>query len=343
MGVGPHDGAHRPALRCAVSVGVPLLVVLVLGRDDLLGAVTFGAFTAIYGRDVTVPARTRVQGAAAVALVVGAAAGLLAAHLPGAPWSVLGVLVVIAVAATALGEVVRWRPSGPLFPLMTAGALSASPPLAWSAALGVLVAVGVTAVFAIAVGSAGVVRRDHPWAPLTPLTPVAAALRARLVGQVLLACVVAAPFAELVDVEHLYWALLSAVIPLSVATLRKQVVRGVHRVAGTTAGLGLAALLLWAHLPVWAVALAVVVLQGLIELLVLRHYAVAVVLITPMSLLVGAAAHPTPVGPLLVDRLVATAVGVAVAVVVLAVPPLLGGLRARTRPSAGRGPARTPR
>lgn len=48
--VNPRSGDHRVALRAAVSVAIPLLVLWSLGRLDLGLYASFGSFTALYGR-----------------------------------------------------------------------------------------------------------------------------------------------------------------------------------------------------------------------------------------------------------------------------------------------------
>ena len=48
--VGPARQDHIVGLRCAVSVGLPLLVLLAMDRFDLMVFAAFGAFTGIYGR-----------------------------------------------------------------------------------------------------------------------------------------------------------------------------------------------------------------------------------------------------------------------------------------------------
>lgn len=320
-----HAGAHRPALRCGISVGVPMLVLLALGRLDLLGAATFGAFAAIYGRNLTVPARTQVQAVTGVGLVASVAVGLLAAHLPASPWLALLVLVGVAVAGTIGGEVVGWKPGGPLFFVFAAGAFAGAHPLGLSASLQVVAVAAGSAGFAVLVGSAGALLPGHVRrrAPLVAV-PLREAVRREIVLEVLLASAVTAPLAVLLGVEHLYWALVAAVVPLSVPGSRARAARGVMRVGGTLGGLAVAAVLLALHLPGWAIVVTAVVLQTGAELLVMRNYAVALLFITPLALVVGTTMHPADTPALLTDRLVATVVGVLVALAVL-------GLRGRAR------------
>ena len=66
---GGHAGAHRPALRCAVSMGVPLLAVWELGRVDLALFAAVGAFTAVFGRAERGWQRLRVQAGVGLMLV----------------------------------------------------------------------------------------------------------------------------------------------------------------------------------------------------------------------------------------------------------------------------------
>jgi predicted ferric reductase len=53
-------------------------------------------------------------------------------------------------------------------------------------------------------------------------------------------------------------------------------------------------------------------LQGLTELVVTRNYGIALLFITPLALVLGQLADPRPTGPLLLDRLVETLLGVAI-------------------------------
>lgn len=313
--VAPHAGAHRPALRCAVSVGVPMLVLLALDRVDLLGAAAFGAFTAIYGRDLTAPARTAVQALTGGLLTVSVGVGLLAAHLPGAPWLESAVLVALAGAATVLGGMVDWKPGGPLFLVFAAGAFAGAPAQSAGGAAAVLATTAGTAVFSVLVGSAGAVFPSHVRTGRPLLLHRARDQRGDLV-EVVLACALAATVGVLLGVEHLYWALIGAVVPLSVARPTHRLARGLHRVAGTLVGLVLAWPLLAAGLPAWAVVLTAVVLQTGAELLVLRNYGLALLCITPLALVVSATMHPAATDVLLADRLLATVVGVGSALAV---------------------------
>lgn len=117
-------------------------------------------------------------------------------------------------------------------------------------------------------------------------------------------------------ISHPYWAMIAAVVPLAARPFRAQLVRGVHRALGTLAGLLVAAALLVIPLPVALTIVLIAALQASAELLVVRNYGLALVAITPLSLLSMQLANPQPVPSLLLDRLVETVIGVAVGLLI---------------------------
>ncbi len=115
-------------------------------------------------------------------------------------------------------------------------------------------------------------------------------------------------------IGHPYWAMVASVTPLTVFTLRGQVVRGVQRVVGTMIGLVVAAVLLGLDLPAWLVLLLIAGLQAMVELLVVRNYGLALLFVTPLALLSVQLADPLPVRELITDRFVETLIGVTIGV-----------------------------
>lgn len=316
---GPHDGAHRAAIRCTVSIGVPMLVLLLVGRFDLLGAVAFGAFAAIFGRDLAAPARTKVQAFAGAGLVVSVAVGIVAAHLPGAPWLSLLVLVAVAGVATVVGGMVQWKPPGPLFFVFAAGAFAGAPPIGLAAAAETVVVTAVTAAFAVLVGSVGALRRGSA-RMRRPLFVVGArqVLATDTPADVVVAGALAGVVAVVFGVEHVYWAVVSAIVPATLSTRGPWQARSMLRILGTLCGLAVAAPLLLLDLSGWAVVLVAVVCQLLGELFIMRNYGLAMVFITPLALVLARSLHPVPAAEILGDRLLSTVIGVAAGVAVLA-------------------------
>lgn len=112
---------------------------------------------------------------------------------------------------------------------------------------------------------------------------------------------------------HPAWAAVGAAATLQGRHVHTNTPRALQRALGTAVGALLAWPLLEAHLGFWAVLGVVVALQVVTELLVLRNYAVAMLVITPMALLMTSLGAPAD-GSLALDRALTTALGAAVGV-----------------------------
>ena len=326
--VEPHRGDHRVALRAAISVAVPLLVLWMLGRLDLSIYASFGAFAALYGRHDVFRDRLRMQATAGgvilASMLVGTALSVLAAP---APVSIL-VVAVIASAVTLLAYTMRWHPPGPLFPVFAVGACATIP--ATTASFGdVLLVGGPSVLFGLAITALiGVFTRstaDASSRSRQPVGPIAGEM-AVSVG----VAIVGAGFAGLLIMDsHWYWAAVGAVAAVSGPQLNARVIRGIQRLVGTLLGVLVAAAILAIDLPPLAVIVLVVVLQAAAELFVGRNYGIAMIFITPLALLMVHLAAPTPVDMLLQDRAIETVIGVAVGTIVAVAS---AALRRRTAP-----------
>ncbi len=137
----------------------------------------------------------------------------------------------------------------------------------------------------------------------------------RLGVAIVLSCVVAYGL----QIGHPYWAVMTAALVTSIHADRLALThRALHRLAGTVAGV-LAFFGLHAVQPegLWipAVALALVFL---IQLTVVRNYAIGVFFVTPMALLISTSGNPgVPVGDLVGERIAQTAIGAAVSLTVI--------------------------
>lgn len=127
---------------------------------------------------------------------------------------------------------------------------------------------------------------------------------------------------------HPYWAILTSTIVLHLwigrlATTR----RAIHRAAGTVLGLGVVALVGFADPAPWVLVAVIVACVIAMCITLPLNYAVAMIFVTPMSLLSIEAATGGPVRDLILDRLVETLIGAGIAVAVTWVT----GLRAPRR------------
>ena len=163
------------------------------------------------------------------------------------------------------------------------------------------------------------VRTMPPWPPLH--RQLAAGLRRQSVvvpsaARIGIAVAVGVGVGQLLGLGHAYWVGLTAAAVLQGSNLAVTRRRVVHRVAGTVAGVGLTFAVLGWNPPLWVVVLAVAVAQFAVELVIATHYGLAVTAITVLALGLFHLATPTEdVGSALVARLVDTAIGAALALV----------------------------
>jgi len=324
--LGPHKGAHRVALRAGISVLVPLLLLVLLGRAEWTPYAAFGAFTSLYGRTHRHAERTGMQAIAGLALVVSVTLGVAVSLAPGSRWLVVPVGALLAAWGSLTSDAYRWHPPGPLF-LVFGLAVCAMVPAEPIDLLIAPVVASASAAFSLLVGHVGVLRDPRGWVrPSLPaprfrdaLEPIGA--RAHLLRYVV-ALSAAGAVATALGWEHPYWAMVAAVVVLAGPDLASRLVRGLQRMLGTLLGIGVAAAVLARspHQGVWAVVV-IAALQVLAELFVGRNYALALLFVTPLALMMGQLIAPAPTGPLLRDRLLETVLGAVIAIAVLMVVP----------------------
>jgi uncharacterized membrane protein YccC len=93
--------------------------------------------------------------------------------------------------------------------------------------------------------------------------------------------------AELIGLEKPYWVPISCAAIMQGANFTLVWQRNIHRVAGTVLGMGLAWCIFSQSLQGWSYAMAIIMLFFLVELLVVHHYGLAVIFITPLTLLLA--------------------------------------------------------
>ncbi|MEU2032678.1 FUSC family protein [Nocardia amamiensis] len=131
-----------------------------------------------------------------------------------------------------------------------------------------------------------------------------------------IAALVAGSVSAAAGLDRPEWAILSVLVVLQTGLDRRRgLTRGLHRFAGTIAGLVIFAVvyeLAWTGYRQLAV---IAVLQFCIEVFIARNYGIAVAFITPIALLSSGAGsgHGAPVETVIRDRLAETAIGVVVA------------------------------
>ncbi|MBF4458574.1 FUSC family protein [Pseudoclavibacter sp. VKM Ac-2867] len=349
--MGPYRRDHWVALRVALAIGAPLVLLWATGSMELAIFAVFGAFTSVYGRGLGVFARLRLQSIAAGALLVSVGVGALVSLSPERGLLVLPVAAAWAFLMSLLGDRVRWAPPGPMFQIFALAAIAALAvdgavllrglgvavvTAVWSLLLGVAfgavgelvdrgraarAAAGEAAAPALAPGPA-VSGASAGGSPSTGSIRSVRPARSTPVGRAWMFAVgtlVAGAIPLLIGIGHPYWAMVSAIAGLSAATGFHRVLRATHRLVGTVLGLGVAAVLMAFEPSGLVVVLLVIALQGGVELFIVRNYTLGLLFLTPLVLVMGRLAGDVSAGQLLLERGVETLIGLAVAVAIAVV------------------------
>ncbi|RZA09190.1 MAG: FUSC family protein [Moraxellaceae bacterium] len=91
--------------------------------------------------------------------------------------------------------------------------------------------------------------------------------------------------AELIGLNKPYWVPISCAAIMQGANLKLVVQRKIHRVVGTALGMVLAWFIFSQSLHGWSFAFAIIILFFIVEILVTHHYGLAVIFITPLTML----------------------------------------------------------
>ncbi|MEN6669727.1 FUSC family protein [Psychrobacter sp. B38] len=126
------------------------------------------------------------------------------------------------------------------------------------------------------------------------------------------------------DLPNPYWAAISCFLIIQGIHLRTVWIKQIHRLLGTVLGLGLASWMLALGLSIWGVAFTILIMMICIEMLVDRHYGLAVIFITPLTIFIAEygsglpisqQAYQTVIQARLFDTAIGCLVGLAGAVV----------------------------
>lgn len=320
----PYDRDHWAALRVGLATAVPLITLWATGRSDLAVFAVFGAFTSVYGRNFPHVSRLRLQLVAGGAQLLSIAVGGAIALSPNRNLLVIPIAALWAFGASLLADRVRWTPPGPMFQVFSlAGvAFTPLPPARYGAGL---ITAAASVALALLIGYVGRLiwraqegRLHNPYTkPIVVPAPVHGYLEHATLF--LIGAAVAGAIPALIGIGHPYWAIVSAIAALSVPGGYNRVLRATHRFVGTLIGLGIGALLLLFHPAGLAAIVIIIVLQVGAEFVVVRNYSLALILITPLVLVIGELGAPQPLGALIWQRGVETFIGVVVAVAIAVV------------------------
>lgn len=338
----PSPGRLPIATQAGLAMGLPITIYTLAGRPQLGLLASTGAFTALYLATRSRQDRAKFLPLIALGLVASSAIGVAtASSLVG---SLIALFVVAAVSAPlcfGLGV----GPPGALFFILITGVssrLTAPTRLEGAAIPGELVlgmlAVGCLIAYLVVLAPLVVprVRRRA-----TDVYGRRGPLRFRfddpsrvIVFRLVVASAIAVLIAAPLGVHRVYWVLLTVVAILQNGHhIRLTALRGIHRILGTILGVGLFAIVaLLNPTGLWLAGL-LAVLQFAVEMIVIRNYGLALVLITPLALTIAAQGHTEKLVDVVRDRVLDTLIGGAIALLVL----LLSLTLRRIRPGIANG------
>jgi hypothetical protein len=303
------DRPWEMPVAAALASGLPIFA------GAAYGELALGLFGSIGGLVMLYLPATRLSHR--MAWLMACAFGMTASHALGllghlVPPLLVPLLVIITILVTMVCRFYSVPAPGSLFFVMAASIAAYSPAHGRAAlaqvgaiALGTVLALAIAFLYSLHI----LARRGAPEPVLQPrpefgFVIVDAVIIGAFVGLSLLA-------ANALQLDRPYWVPVSCLAIIQGASLRAAWARQLHRIIGTA--LGLLVFLAIAQVPLgpWGVAGVVTALTVVIETLVVRHYGLAVVFITPLTILLAEAGQPSsvPVLRLMEARLVDTMVG----------------------------------
>ncbi len=293
----------------ALAIGLPLLAGAAGERIDYGLVASLGGLVFLYLPETPLAHRMRWLSAVALAMCACFTLGLLSQFLPGLQ---VPLLTGLAILVSMLCRYFRLAPPGSLFFVMAAAITAYTPLTAGDLPLQVgLVAAGALQAGLIACLYSLHALRGKAAQPVRPPPPLSfdfVIFDSIVIG----ACVgISLALAQLLQLDRPYWVPVSCLAVIQGASLRAVWTRQLHRIAGTGIGLLLAGGLLALPLDQWRVALLMMALAFIIETLIVRHYGLATIFITPLTILLADAPQLGLLPPdgLLQARLVDTVLG----------------------------------
>ena len=327
--VGFSDGPWRWSAGAQVSVAtaVPLAAFTLTGHQSLGLIALLGAFTALYGTTLRLRDRLRALPIVAIGFVTASVVGVLCGTNG---WLSIVCLVTVAAVACTIAFGVGLGPPGPMQFVLVAGvsghlaALTRFNTASFDVfAIPALVAAGAFSAYLLVIALLALPLMHKAEAEAVCLrarfSPPWRNTESRIIAVRVVTAIAASSLLSLpLGMHHTYWVVMVAGAVLQASHVsRLNAIRAMHRVLGTVLGVAIFGLIKLADpRGIWLVPI-LALLQFSIELVVARHYALALTFITPTALLISAAGSTADPVALLTERLVDTLLGSAIAMAVL--------------------------
>jgi len=285
--VNPSDRMWQMPFAAALATGLPLLVGAYFGHMEYGLVSSLGGLVFLYLPATPLHHRMVSLMASAFGLTACYTLGVISHFFP---LLMMPALVFIAILATMVCRYYGVGMPGSLFFIMSASIGAYSPlevpqvPLVVGLfSMGTLLAWLIAFFYSVYVLR---LRAPHP----VPSPPVPSFDFVVFDSVVIGVCVgISLALAQVFQLQKAYWVPVSCLAVIQGASLRAVWTKQVHRVIGTGIGLLVAWALLSLPLDRWTLSLIMMVLTFAVETAVVRHYAVAAVFITPLTILLAEA------------------------------------------------------
>lgn len=301
---------HLPLI-AAIAISFPVFIGAYFGTLSSGIKASLGAMVILNLPLVgTLPYRIVTLLAWGFAMSLCFALGLIAQQVPILR---LPVFTVVAFGVVALGRYYRQPPPAGLF-IMMASALALFIPLPLAQVLPATGMVMLGSGFAIVMGLLYslflLATRPAQPVPTYSYEPDTISESIIVTSFVSLTLFIALMF----EMPNPYWAAVSCLIIIQGIHLRTIWIKQLHRMLGTMIGIGLASWMLSWGLSMWGVATALLLMMLCIESLIDRHYGLAVIFITPLTIFIAEYGSGLPLAPevyaeIIQARLLDTALG----------------------------------
>lgn len=303
------DRLWQMPFAAALASGLPLLAGAWSGHMAYGLVASLGGLVFLYCPHTPMSHRMVLLLAAAFGMTGSYALGMLA-HF--APALMVPMLTFTAIVVTMICRYYQLGPPGSLFFIMAASIGAYTPvPLTDIPHMVGLIALGCLLACVIAFFYGLLSLRLRPAAPVPPLPEPT--FDFVVFDSIVIGIFVGGSLAlaQLLEMNKPYWVPVSCLAVIQAQSLHAVWTKQLHRVLGTAAGMVLAWGVLQLPLDAWRIALVMTLLSFIVEMLVVRHYGLAVMFITPMTILLAEAATlGQGVGPELVAaRFADTVVG----------------------------------
>ncbi|MBU3594756.1 FUSC family protein [Polynucleobacter sp. 71A-WALBACH] len=280
--VNTSDRPWEMPLAASLAIGLPLLLTLYWGHLEYGLTASLGGLVFLYMPNTKIEHRMVFTMACAFGMIASYALGLLGHFMP----ELMAVaIIIIATLVTMTCRYYALGPPGSLFFVMVS-AIGIFSPITFSEVPAQVGLVSLGCLWACAIGFlySLYILRKRPSQPIQALPKPTfdfVVFDSVVIG---IFVGISLVLAQLFQLDRPYWVPVSCLAVIQGVTFRAAWTRQIHRVIGTIFGLSVTWLLLSLHFSLLNLCLVMMGLIFIIESLVVRHYGLAAIFITPLTI-----------------------------------------------------------